>query len=85
MYVYPIVARQRIGKNVTAETNTPNNKELLDASVSIRTVSYERRVCGPVYISPNVAMQQPSKMIPAAKNNCWRCRLLYGPYRIKGK
>jgi hypothetical protein len=37
LYVYPpIVARQRISKNVTAETNTQVTTELLDASFSMR-------------------------------------------------
>jgi hypothetical protein len=43
--VYPfIVARQRLGKNVTAATNAhATTEELLDASFSIRFVSYERK------------------------------------------
>jgi hypothetical protein len=42
LYVYPsIVARQRLGKNVTAATNTRERVEdLLDASFSIQSVSY---------------------------------------------
>jgi hypothetical protein len=46
LYVYPlIVARQRLGKNVTAATNTHATiEELLDASFSIRSVSYQRNV-----------------------------------------
>jgi hypothetical protein len=48
LYVYeytPIVARQRLGKNVTAATNTQASiEELLDASFSIRAVSYQRKV-----------------------------------------
>jgi hypothetical protein len=41
--VYPlIVARQRLGKNVTALTNTHTKiKELLDESFSMSPVSYE--------------------------------------------
>jgi hypothetical protein len=43
LYVYPlIVARQRLGKNITAETNTQVTiEELLDASFSIWPVSYQ--------------------------------------------
>jgi hypothetical protein len=45
-YVYfPIVARQRFGKNVTAATNTQGTiEELLNASFSMRSVSYQRKV-----------------------------------------
>jgi hypothetical protein len=46
LYAYPpFVARQRLGKNVTAATNTHAKiNELLDASFSMRSVSYQRRV-----------------------------------------
>jgi hypothetical protein len=47
LYVYPlnVVARQRLGKNVTAATNTHATiEELLDASFSMRSVSYGRKV-----------------------------------------
>jgi hypothetical protein len=38
----PIVARQRLGRNVTAVTNTDATiEELLDASFSMRPVSYQ--------------------------------------------
>jgi hypothetical protein len=44
LYVYPtIVAKQLIGKNVTAVTNTHVTiEELLDESFSIWSVSYQR-------------------------------------------
>jgi hypothetical protein len=39
---YPIVARQRLGRNVTAVTNTRATiQELLDASFSMWPVSYQ--------------------------------------------
>jgi hypothetical protein len=43
IYVYPlIVARQRLGKKVTAATNTNATIEkLLDVSFSMRSVSYK--------------------------------------------
>jgi hypothetical protein len=43
LYVYPpIVAMQRLGRNVTAVTNTPPPiEELLDASFSTWPVSYQ--------------------------------------------
>jgi hypothetical protein len=41
--VYVCVARQRLGKNVTAATNTHTIEELLDVSFYMRTVSYQRR------------------------------------------
>jgi hypothetical protein len=44
LYVYPpIVARQRLGRNVTQTTNTHATiEEILDESFSMRSVSYER-------------------------------------------
>jgi hypothetical protein len=46
LYVYlPIVARQRLGKSVTAATNTHATvEELLDATLSMRSVLYQRKV-----------------------------------------
>jgi hypothetical protein len=46
LYVYPPnVARQRLGKHVTAATNTyATIKEILDASFPLRSVSYQRKV-----------------------------------------
>jgi hypothetical protein len=43
LYVYPpIVAKQRLGKNVTAATNTHATiEELLGASFSVGSMSYE--------------------------------------------
>jgi hypothetical protein len=50
LYVY-VVRRQR-GKNITAARNTHTTiAELLDASFSIWSVSYQRRVCGCVCVS----------------------------------
>jgi hypothetical protein len=45
LYVYPtIVARQRLGKNITAATNTHTIiGELLDASFSMQSVLYQRK------------------------------------------
>jgi hypothetical protein len=37
----PIVARQLLGRNVTAVTSTHAIEELLDASFSMRPVSYQ--------------------------------------------
>jgi hypothetical protein len=46
LYVYPfIVARQRLGKNITVATNTQATiEELLDAKFSTRFVSYQMKV-----------------------------------------
>jgi hypothetical protein len=46
LYVYspPIVARQWIGKNDTAATNTYVIEELLDASSSMRSVYCQKKV-----------------------------------------
>jgi hypothetical protein len=42
LYVYPIVPRQGLGENITAATNTHATiEELLDASFSMRSVSYQ--------------------------------------------
>jgi hypothetical protein len=42
LYMYPpIVGRQRLGKNVTTAKNTHATIELLDASFSMRPVSYQ--------------------------------------------
>jgi hypothetical protein len=45
LYVYPsVVTKQRLGKNVTAATNTQTTiEELLDPSFWIRSVSYQRK------------------------------------------
>jgi hypothetical protein len=41
----PLTARQRLGKNVTAAMNTyATIQDLLDASFSVRSVSYQRKV-----------------------------------------
>jgi starvation-inducible outer membrane lipoprotein len=46
LYVYPpVVARQRLGKIVTATTNTQKTiEELLDASFSMQSMSYQMKV-----------------------------------------
>jgi hypothetical protein len=48
LHVYPpVVSRQRLGKNVSVATNTHATVEqLLEASFSMRCVSYQRKVCG---------------------------------------
>jgi hypothetical protein len=68
LYVYrPIVARQRLDKHVFAATNTlATIEELLDASSSIRCVSYQRRVFGSVY-PPIVARQRLGTHVPAQR------------------
>jgi hypothetical protein len=46
LYEYPtLVARQQLGKNVTAAMNTQGTiGELLNTSFSMRSVSYQRKV-----------------------------------------
>jgi hypothetical protein len=52
-YISPTVARQRLGKHFPATTNThPTTEEFLNVSFSMRSVSYQRRVCGSVFVSP---------------------------------
>jgi hypothetical protein len=52
-------------------------EKLLDASFSVRSVSYQR--------SLSVARQQLGKHVAAATKNRWRRRFLWGPCRITGK
>lgn len=54
LYEYsPIVVRQRLGKNISEATNTHAKAEyLLDAAFSLRSVSYQGRVCESVCVSP---------------------------------
>jgi hypothetical protein len=59
-------------------------EELSDASFSMRSVSYQRRVCGSVY-TLLVARQRLGKHAPAATKNYWRRRFLCGPCRVKRK
>jgi hypothetical protein len=46
LYVYsPIVTRRRLRKNVTTATNTHTTlEELLDASFSVRSVLYQKKI-----------------------------------------
>jgi hypothetical protein len=78
-YVYPpIVARQRLGKDVPAATYTRNKGELLDALFSMRSVSYQRRVLGSVYPAI-MARHWLGTHVPAATTNWWRRLFLCGP------
>jgi hypothetical protein len=52
-----IVARQQLGKHIPVATDTHAAiEEFLDASISVRSVSYEKNIC--VYILPVVARQR---------------------------
>jgi hypothetical protein len=83
--VSPIVARQRLGNYVPAATNTRGTtEESLDAWFSMRSMSYQRRVCGSVY-PYGVDRQRLGKDILAATRNCWRRRFICDPCRIKVK
>jgi hypothetical protein len=55
---------------------------LLDASFSVRLLSYQRRVCESVY-PLIVSRYRLGKDVPAAVKNCWRRRFLLNPCRIK--
>jgi hypothetical protein len=63
----------------------------LYASFSARSVSYHKKVCLYVYLSPIVARQRLGKHVPAATlhmqqyKNCWTRRFLCGPCHMKGK
>jgi hypothetical protein len=64
MCIPAIIARQRLGKDVIAETKTQATiEELSDALFSMRPVSY---LC--VFVSHIVARQQLGKHIPATSN-----------------
>jgi hypothetical protein len=56
-----IVARQRLGKQVPATTNTHNNIRVFDASFSARSVLYQKRVCGSVCISKILVYVPPKR------------------------
>jgi hypothetical protein len=58
-------------------------EELLDKSFSVRFVSYKRRVSVFSVYPFIVARQRLGKIIPAVRKNCWSCRFLCGPCRIK--
>jgi hypothetical protein len=65
LYVYThLVARPQIGKNV----------RIVWRVIFVRCVSYERRVCGPVCVSPFFAIQVLANHVPTAMKSCWRCR-----------
>jgi hypothetical protein len=83
MSILPILARQQLGKNVNAATNTHATiEELLNKSFSMWSVSYQRRVCGST--CPLIVVRQRlGKHVPAAKRNSWRRRFLCGPLSIK--
>jgi hypothetical protein len=54
LYAYtPIVAREWLGKNITAATNIHTTvEEMLDASLCVHSVSYHRGVCWSACVSP---------------------------------
>jgi hypothetical protein len=63
LYEYSsIVARQRLGQKVTSTTNTHGTvEEWLDASFTIRSMSYQRRVGGSVRISQILVYVPPKR------------------------
>jgi hypothetical protein len=63
-----IVTRQRLGKRVPLATNTHAIiEELLGASFSMLSMSYERKVCVTAHL-PIVARERLGKHVPAATN-----------------
>jgi hypothetical protein len=58
--------------------------ELLDAQFSTRSVFYQRRVYGSLYLTI-VAREQLDNDVPAARKNCGGRHFLFGPYHIKWK
>jgi hypothetical protein len=52
----PIVARQGLGKNINAVTNTRNNR-IVGRIVSYAVRVYQRRVCWPVYPKVRITLR----------------------------
>jgi hypothetical protein len=70
-------ARKRLHTNINAATDTRATiEELLDASFSMWSVSYQSRVCGSVNVS-SYRCWQLGKHVPAPTRNCWRIVVLY--------
>jgi hypothetical protein len=85
LYMYPLfVARQRLGKNATAATNTHVTiEELLDVSFYMRFMSHQRKV-GDLFFPETVAFLKKNSVFwdampcsPLKDNRCFErtCRL----------
>jgi hypothetical protein len=51
-HIHPFFVGQQLGNHVPAETNTRNNRRIVGRVISIRSISYQRIVCGSVWVSP---------------------------------
>jgi hypothetical protein len=72
MCTSPIVARQRLSKNITAATNTRVTiEEILNALFSLRFVSYEGKV---VSSSQNFFVLHNHPIFEAWRSTCTKCR-----------
>jgi hypothetical protein len=80
MCIPTIVARQRLGKHVTAEKNTHAIiEELLDASFSLRSVSYQRQVGDQFFSELLIHMTSPHACYMSVSYNLPRCNFLHPP------
>jgi hypothetical protein len=70
-----IVARQRLGKHVSAATNTRSSTR------NIGFVCSWVCLCIPLSLPGNGSVKTP----PVSTKNCWRRRFLHDPCRMKGK
>jgi hypothetical protein len=76
----PIVARQRLGKDVPTATEKCWTRRFLCGPCRIKGDSVGLSVYPPI-----VARQRLGKDVPTATEKCWRRRFLCGPCRIKRK
>jgi hypothetical protein len=78
-----IVPTQRLVKNVTAATNTRARiEELLDASLCMQSVSYQRDSVGLSVYLRIVTRQRLGKHAPKVRRKCWRSHFLCRMRRI---
>jgi hypothetical protein len=79
LYVYsPIVARQQLGKHVSAAKKNCWSFRFLCGQCNIKGDSVGLSVYPSVF-----SRRRLSKHVPAATKNCWRHRFVCGPCRIK--
>jgi hypothetical protein len=80
--VYPVVARQWLGRHIPAATNTSKNRRSVGDVVFYAVRVYQTGVCGSVY-SLIVARQRLGKHVPTVMKNYWSHNFLCGPCRNK--
>jgi hypothetical protein len=88
MCIDPVVAKQRLGRHVSATTNTRHStsKRIVWPVIfyAVRVLLKESLwVC--LCIPLSLLGKTLGNNVAAATKNCWRCRFLRGPWRIDGK